>query len=84
MHPRFSPIALALFASLLLAACTAGGGNTHRASATYDQCHDPDWFGITACACGRCDRDGFDQRDRDRPDRDRPAHDPPPFAGKDT
>jgi hypothetical protein len=68
---------------LVLAACSAGGG--HRSSAARPECQDPDWFGLTACSCGRCDRDGFDWSERrgDRAGHESPERDPPPFAGKD-
>jgi hypothetical protein len=53
MRPRFSPVGLALFAGLLLAACTAGAGHGYRSSASYgQQCQDPDWFGLSMGATG--------------------------------
>jgi hypothetical protein len=46
---------VSLFA-LMLAACSTAGSDGSRASAAgRPECQDPDWFGITACSCGRCD-----------------------------
>lgn len=78
------PGILVFLSVLTLTGCSAGGGYGYRSSAAAWQCDDPDWFGLSACSCGRCDRDGFDWSGRrERPDRDRPDREPPPFAGKD-
>jgi hypothetical protein len=50
---RLSALLLAPLFALMLAACTASDG--HRSSAARPECQDPDWFGLTACSCGRCD-----------------------------